>query len=65
MNTYKIVRMYFNDEHDDETIETGLTEAEARAYCRNPNGSSKTCQTAEGAQRTQDKGAWFEGYDEE
>lgn len=63
--SYQIIRMYFRDEHSSEIVESGLTLAQAQAYCRDLNCSSKTCQTAEGVQRTQDKGAWFEGYEEE
>lgn len=50
--TYKIVRFYaphLNKEK--ETIETGLTLAEARAHCNDPS--------------THEKGVYFDGYYEE
>jgi hypothetical protein len=65
MTTYKIVRSYFNQDYDSEVIETGLTLEEAREWCRDPETSSRTCTSEEGCARTEERGPWFDGYDEE
>lgn len=62
--TYKIVRMFLNDS-DSEVIEEGLTLGEARAYCRDPETSSRTCHSKEGMALTESRGPWFCGYEEE
>lgn len=36
MDTYKIVRMYFNREYNKRTIRAGLTLEEAQAHCKDP-----------------------------
>ena len=60
METYSIIR-HFQD-NDNETIETGLTLADAQEHCNDPETSSKTCSdsTLEDA-----KGPWFDGYTQE
>jgi len=64
MTTYKIVRS-FRDGHDDVIIEEGLTLAEAKAHCRDPETHSKGCTSAEGIALTESKGPWFDGFSEE
>lgn len=67
MSTYKIIRFYQDDnvrEHG-KVIKTGLTLKEARAWCKDPETSSKTCTTIEGRVRYTKHGPWFEGYEEE
>lgn len=49
LGTYKIVRMYA-DERPSETIETGLTRAEAQAHCRRDDTHGD---------------GWFDGFEEE
>ena len=63
--TYKIVRNYFDQSMEKETLQTGLTLAEARKHCEDPETSSKTCKTAENVRHTEDFGPWFDGYYEE
>lgn len=63
--TYKIVRMYLNDDVPKRTIKRGLTLEEAQAHCRNPETSSSTCKSAEGKRRTKRYGKWFDGYEAE
>ena len=61
--TYKIVRGYFNG--DRETILTDLSLDEAQKQCRDPETSSRTCEEPENVSRTEQRGAWFDGYEEE
>lgn len=65
MSTYKIFRSYQRSAAMKETIATGLTLEQAREHCNNPETQSKTCATEEGLRRTEEKGPWFDGYDEE
>ena len=55
MTTYKIVRFY-NDDRRNRTVMTGLSLKEARAWCEDPETSSKT------AENSSIKGEWFEGF---
>lgn len=63
MEKYKIVWMCFRDAHAKRTIETGLTLEEAQAHCKDPETSSSTCRKAANVRRTQQRGAWFDGYE--
>jgi len=65
MTTYKIVRGFFNDDFDSEIIDTDLTLEEAREYCRDPDTSSRTCTDPELVAMTEERGPWFDGYEEE
>lgn len=58
---YRIVRFY--QRGTSRTIRTGLTEAEAQAWCNDPETSSTTCTRAAGKRRTAARGPWFDGYD--
>jgi hypothetical protein len=61
---YKIVRMYFKG--GKRTIERGLTLEEARAHCKNPETSSRTCKySAANVRRIRNHGPWFDGYERE
>jgi hypothetical protein len=62
---YKIVRGYFKAGVNKRTILTGLTLEEAKAYCADPETSSKTCTNAAGKARTRKLGAWFDGYEKD
>lgn len=64
--SYKIVRSFFNDEdYSDEVIETGLTLEEAKEHCSDPETSSRTCTDPELVALTEERGKWFDGYEEE
>jgi len=65
MNTYKIVRMYFNRPGHRRTIVRGLTLEEAQQHCSDPETSSPTCTGATAKRRTRTSGPWFDGYEEE
>lgn len=66
MTTYKITRAYFYfRDRPQRTIKTGLTRKEARAHCRDPETSSRTCTKAVNVRRTEARGPWFDGYEEE
>lgn len=62
--TYKIIR-FFRDSQRRPVVRTGLTLAEARAHCMDPETSSSTCTTSEGVARTRAYGPWFDGWTEE
>lgn len=62
MTTYKIIRMYFRDDIETRTIDTGLTLEEAQAHCNHPETSSSTCSTLAGLDHTRTYGPWFDGY---
>lgn len=63
--SYKIVRMYFHsDKWPKETIREGLTLEEAQEWCSDTEGSSRTCKLPKNVKRTQQRGPWFEGYEE-
>ena len=51
METYKIIRFYADPDTDSEIIMTGLSLAEAKAWCGRPD--------------TRESGVWFDGYDSE
>jgi hypothetical protein len=60
MQTYSIIRHFFKKAN--QTVETGLTLAEAQEHCSADNASSRHCdaETAEA-----NPGVWFDGYTEE
>lgn len=63
---YKIVRFYAGNKVK-HTVrgKTGLYLEEAKAHCKDPETSSKTCTTAAGRKRTRQFGEWFEGWTED
>ena len=63
--TYKIIRGFFSDDFGNEVIETGLSLAEAREHCSNPETSSRSCTDPELVALTEERGPWFDGYEEE
>lgn len=65
MSTYKIIRGFFSDDYENEVIETDLTLEEAKAHCRDPETSSRTCTNPELVAMTESRGDWFDGFEEE
>lgn len=63
--TYKVVRMFENDDIEKETLLRGLTKDEAQAHCNDPETSSRTATSPEALMRTEEFGAWFDGWTEE
>jgi hypothetical protein len=63
METYKIVRGFFDGER--ETLETGLSLNEAQEWCKDPETSSRTCTRPDLVALTDARGPWFDGYTEE
>lgn len=51
MATYRIIRMYRDNDKDTEVIDTDLTLEEAQEHCRRDD--------------THESGVWFDGYEEE
>jgi len=62
--SYRIVRMFFDDDKRARTIKTGLTLEQAQAHCRDPETSSSTCTSSKRKAYTRKNGAWFDAYDE-
>jgi hypothetical protein len=63
---YKIVRGYFNyQRYPRRTIKSGLTLEQAQAHCHDPETSSRTCRKSANVRRTKERGAWFDGYEQE
>ena len=62
--SYRIRRFYQGDKPT-ETIKTGLTQAEAQAWCNDPETSSATATSAEAQERTAKHGPWFDGWEAE
>jgi|TARA_R100001530_G_scaffold132364_1_gene104747 hypothetical protein len=62
MERYKIIRMYFDDNHPTRTIKRGLTLEQAQEHCNDKETSSQTCTNYHGKIRTKNKGSWFDGY---
>ena len=54
---YQVVRMWHNTNHK-KIMKTGLTEAEALAWCRDPETSGSTCSDLS------KRGRWFDGLEE-
>jgi hypothetical protein len=63
--SYKIERLFFNDDVQTKTIKTGLTLERAQSHCRDPETSSSTCEGITGIERTDKYGPWFDSYTEE
>ncbi len=59
--TYEIVRFYQGD-HPQEVIATGLSLEDAKAHCNDPETSSRTATGAEAVARTEEHGPWFDGF---
>lgn len=65
MTTYNVKRMFFDDRYPSEIVATGLTLEEAREHCQDPETSSRTCTDPKLVALTEERGPWFDGYDEE
>jgi hypothetical protein len=63
MESYMIVRKFYSG--DDEIIKTGLTLKEAKAHCKDPETSSRTCTSEENIKLTDNKGPWFDAFEQE
>ncbi len=61
MATYSIYRNYFSGQA--KLLKEGLTLEEAKAYCRDPETSSTTCNAETSAQESNVQ--WFDSYTEE
>lgn len=63
--TYRVVRFYQRDDIPDKIIKSGLSLAEARAHCSDPETSGSTAVSDDGRAETALFGPWFDGYEEE
>lgn len=64
MKTYKVVRRFFSEKEPVE-MASGLSLAAAKAWCRQPDTSSRTARSDEAVAFTQAHGPWFDGFEEE
>ena len=62
--SYKIVRFYAAGV-ENRVIDTGLSLEEAKAHCKDPESSSRTCTSADGVRETDQYGDWFDGFTED
>jgi hypothetical protein len=62
---YMIVRFYASAGIRRRIIARGLTQAEAKAHCEDPETSSSTAQSAAAQRRTHRVGPWFDGWTED
>ena len=61
MESYKIVRHYFNT-NTKRVVERGLSLEQAQAHCKNPETSSRTAMGYQAKRRTKIYGPWFDEY---
>ena len=64
MATYRIERIFKNGSRK-AILARGLSEEQAQEWCRDPEGSSRTCTKRVNIQRTKRRGDWFECYTED
>lgn len=60
--SYCVIRFY-KDAHPARVIKTDLTLAQARDYCRDKESSSRTAESDEALEHTNNYGEWFDGYE--
>lgn len=65
METYRVIRRFFNEDFGPVVIATGLSLEEAQMHCRDDEASSKTAVSADLVSLTESCGAWFDGFEEE
>jgi hypothetical protein len=63
--TYRIKRFYQNENYATETVARGLSLAQAKKHCSDPESSSTTATKRAAVARTTRRGPWFEGFEEE
>jgi len=59
---YKVIRYYFNEEHEAALVAVGLTKEEAMAHCNDPETSSSTAKGPAAQAHTDRMGPWFDGW---
>jgi len=65
MATYRIVRMFQDEDVPSRIIKRHLTLEEAQEWCRDPETSSRTATIKAAQVITEEFGPWFDGYEEE
>lgn len=66
MTTYRIVRFYGDHPgKDTDGLPSGLSLAEAQAWCNDPETKSETATSMAAQAVTAALGPWFDGYTEE
>lgn len=64
MASYRIERIY-KEGHRKQVLARGLSEEQAQAWCKDPEGSSSTCIKRANVARTKRRGPWFDAYTQE
>ena len=62
---YRVVRFYADEKYPKRAVKTGLYLEEAQAHCKGPESSSTTATAPSAIRRTRERGAWFDGYEED
>lgn len=62
--SYKVIRMYEIGRRS-QVLARGMTQAEAQAWCSDPETSSSTATSAAAKRRTARYGRWFDGWTKE
>jgi len=62
---YRIVRFYADEKYPRRAVKTGLYLEEVLEHCRGPESSSTTATSKSALRRTRERGAWFDGYEED
>jgi hypothetical protein len=63
-NTYRVVRMYF-EERPRKVLARGKTLEQVQRWCSDPDTSSSTTTSTAGKRHTEKYGAWFDGWEED
>lgn len=58
MITFKIIRIFLTGK--EQTIKSGLTEAQATTHCTDPEANSQTAISLESVRLTGQRGPWFD-----
>jgi hypothetical protein len=64
MTKYRVVRFYFDAGVSRRAIKTNISLKEAKAWCRDPETSSKTATGSAAIRRTRLFGQWFDAFEE-
>jgi hypothetical protein len=64
-DSYQVVRFFANRPGERKTLKTGLTLAEAKDHCSDPETQSKTSTEVFPEGALENTGPWFDGFEKE